>query len=394
MPPHRWLLAGIATLSTWAPLLAQAPGGVGSYEVTIREEKSVKVLPALPVDPTPRIRYNPATLAVMVRTLQNQSLHLTHFPLFHIDGQVVPQGSGGRFERANQRLGPDRKGQPREGYTTTFTRPDVRITMEAELVPSRAGGNAKTRQRDTMLLRYEIENLGKAPVKFGMRTYLDCYLVNTTGPLFAAPTLPGKVLDGIVLKDATLPSYVRILQQPNLQNPGLVAWLTLDLGGGLEKPDRVVLTRRAINQFNTWDIQALPAMGNSALGVFWEPKAIPPGGKRVLGYAYGLGQADPYGHEGRVEVQLAGSFVPGKLFSVTALVHDPAPGQTLVLDLPAGMKLTEGKRIQPVPSPLPGPPQSVVMWKGRVAQPGEFPLHIRSSTGTTLTKIVSVKKLP
>lgn len=390
----RWLLAGTAFLFTFSPGLRLSAGQDVDFEITIREEKSVKVLPALPVDPTPRIRYNPGNLSVMVRTLQNQSLHLSHYPVFHIDGQIVPQGAGGRFERANQKLGPDRNGKAREGYTTVFVRPDVRITMVAELVPSRAGSSAKKRQMDTMLLRYEVENLGKTPVKFGMRTYMDCYVVTNDGPLFAAPTLPGKLLDGIVLKDKTLPDYVQILQQPNLKNPGTIGWLTLELGGGLDKADKVVLTRHGVGRINNWDMQAVKSMGDAALGIFWEPRAIPPGGKRLLGYAYGLGQADPFGHEGRVEVRLAGSFHPGKLFSVTALVHDPAPGQTLVLDLPEGMELTEGREIQPVPRPLPGRPQSLVLWKGRVTNPGEFPLHIRSSTGTTLTKIVTVKKLP
>lgn len=272
----RWLLAGTAFLFTFSPGLRLSAGQDVDFEITIREEKSVKVLPALPVDPTPRIRYNPGNLSVMVRTLQNQSLHLSHYPVFHIDGQIVPQGAGGRFERANQKLGPDRNGKAREGYTTVFVRPDVRITMVAELVPSRAGSSAKKRQMDTMLLRYEVENLGKTPVKFGMRTYMDCYVVTNDGPLFAAPTLPGKLLDGIVLKDKTLPDYVQILQQPNLKNPGTIGWLTLELGGGLDKADKVVLTRHGVGRINNWDMQAVKSMGDAALGIFWEPRAIPP----------------------------------------------------------------------------------------------------------------------
>ena len=63
------------------------------------------------------------------------------------------------------------------------------------------------------------------------------------GCLFAAPTIPKKILDGVELKDKMLPEYVQLLQRPNLDNPGYVAHLTLNLGSKIERPNRVVLTR-------------------------------------------------------------------------------------------------------------------------------------------------------
>ena len=72
------------------------------------------------------------------------------------------------------------------------------------------------------------------------------------------------------------------LEVPNLQNPGYVSHLTLDLGSKIEKAERVVLTRHgAPGAFGGWDMQAMFA-GDTALGVFWEPKEIKAGGKRLM----------------------------------------------------------------------------------------------------------------
>jgi hypothetical protein len=133
-------------------------------------------------------------------------------------------------------------------------------------------------------------------------------------------------------------------------------------------------------------------MGDSACGVFWQPVDIKPGGKREFAYGYGQGIVPPLEGEGQYEVRLGGSFEPGKIFTVTALVSGPAPGQSLTLDLPEGMEAVEGKSLQPVPQPSEDQANSAVMWKARVTRPGTFPLQIRSSTGTTQTKLVTVEK--
>src|SRR5260370_24973323 len=95
--------------------------------------------------------------------------------------------------------------------------------------------------------------------------------------------------------------------------------------------------------------------------------------------------------EGRVQVALGGSFEPGKRFSVSAYVTDPAPGQFLTLDLPEGMALLEGKALQPVP-PVPAEDQaaSLVVWQARVPPPGSFALRVRSSTRVTQREHISL----
>jgi len=360
-------------------------------KVTIEDDKAVIVETALPIDPTPRIRYAASGLGAQITDEQGRQLHLSHFPIIKIDEQVTQVGArGGKFERVNQSLPRTAGGKNRQGFQAVFTQDDLRITLTAELAPTKPTAGNKKREMGALVMRYLVENVGKQPRKFGLKAYMDVYIITNDGALFAAPTFPNKILDGIELKDKTLPDYVQCLEQPDLKNPGYVAHLTLDLGSSLEKASRVVLSRHGAGGFNAWEMPAVQAMGDSALAVYFDPKEIKPGGKREFGYAYGKGIAIPPESEGRVEMRLGGSFAPGKLFTITAQVHDPIAGQTLIVELPKGMALVEGREIQPVPQPFTDPPQSQIEWKCRVQEFGRFPIRLRSSNGVTQTKIVTI----
>jgi hypothetical protein len=398
----RWTISLTALLA--AGLVASsgqdAPRPGNSYKISIKDEKPVVVdTTVVPIDPTPRIRYTAQGLGVQVNDEQGRTLHLSHFPTLNIDDQMVQAGGFGGFAPngavvgggQTKNLGKTPGGRERHGFQTVSKHGDLRVTLTCEVVPTKAQGSAKKRRSDSMLLRYLVENTGQKSHKFGLRVYMDVYVITNDGALFAAPTMPGKILDGIELKGKTLPDYLQLLEQPNLQNPGFVAHLTLALGNSLEKPERLVLTRHGVG-FGTWDMQPVLSMGDSALGVFWEPKEIKPGGKREFGYGYGQGIVLPVEGEGQYEMQLGGSFEPGKLFTITALVADPAPGQALTLQLPEGIEPVEGRTTQPVPPTTEEQANSAVMWKARVTRPGTFPLQIRSTSGMTQTKILTVEK--
>ncbi|MCI0377127.1 MAG: hypothetical protein L0215_05955 [Gemmataceae bacterium] len=366
-------------------------GNGSPVKVTIQDEKQVVTEVVLPIDPTPGINFSPSNLGAQIRTAQNQTLHLSHFPIVFIDGQIGQPGQfGGQFEKVNQPLPMTAGGKPRQGFQSVFKQNDLRITLTAELIPTKPSEKEQKRKMDSVLMRYSVENTGMQPRKFGLKVYMDTYVVSNDGCLFAAPTMPNKILDGVELKDKTLPDYVQLLQQPDLKNPGYVAHLTVNLGTAIEKASRVVLSRHGAGGFNGWEMPAMQSMGDSALAIFFEPKEIKPGGKREFGYAYGKGVAVPAESEGRVEVQLGGSFEPGKTFTVSAMVKDPVGGQALTLELPKGLTLLEGKETQPVPQPLTDLPQSLVLWKCRVLEFGQFALRVRSSTGVTHTKMITI----
>jgi hypothetical protein len=365
----------------------QAPRG--PVKVVIKDDKPVLTEEvSAPVDPVRRIQYQPNGLGVAVRSENNQLLHLSHFPTFQIDGQVTQNQPAGRFEFINRPLPRGQGGKNREGFQSAYLAGDLRITCTVSLVPTKPAARGAKRRMDSVLIHYLVENKGNRPHKVGLRIYMDVYVINNDGAQFAAPTMPGKVLNGVLLRDKKLPPYVQLLQVPDLKNPGYVAHLTLDLGKKLEKPDRVVLTQHG-QGFNTWDMQAVAA-GDTALGIFWEPKEIRPGGKREMAYGYGQGLVPSPENEGAVRLALGGSFEPGKAFDVTAYVNDPGPGQSLTLDLPAGMELVQGPRVQPVPEPPSDEMPSVVRWRARVVRPGTFGLRVRSSTGVTQGKTVTV----
>jgi hypothetical protein len=380
-----WLVPAIGLVAVVSAVVAQQTGPVS---VTVRDESPVAVESLVPVDPVKRINYDAQGLGVSLRSEQNQTLHLSHYPTFHVNGQLFQFGNGSRVEYVNKPLPQDKSGKAREGFTSRYVHGDLRVTATFTVVPTKAADRAAKRRRDAMIIHYVVDNVGKQPQKVGLRIFMDTYVVNNDQCLFAAPTMPGKILNGVVLKGQEFPPYLQLLQRPDLKNPGFVAHLTFDLGSRLEKPERIVLTRLGAGG-GGWDVPAMPA-GDSALAFFWEPKEIKPGSKREFAYGYGQGITTSPENEGLVQVNVGGSFVPGKRFSIAAHVTDPALGQFLTLELPQGMVLLEGKEIQPVPALQGESAYSVVMWHARVQRPGEFPVRIRSSTGVTQGKVITV----
>lgn len=380
------MVAAMAILSLTSSGLSQSP-----ILVKIEDEKPVVATETDlgPIDPVQRIQLQQAgNMNVMVRTEAGQNLHLSHFPMLKIDEQVLFPGNGGAFDKMNIPLPKTPGGRERRGYSAIWNFNDLRFTMTTEVVPTRAPAPNAKRRLDSVLVRYLVENKGARPHKVALRIYIDTYIINNDGAMFAAPTVPNKILDGVAFKDKEVPPFIQVLQRPDLKDPGFVAHLTLDLH---EKPNRLILTRHG-SIINNWDMAVNPSMGDSAVGVFWDPVEIKPEGKRDMAYAYGQGVALKPGGDGLFNLFLGGSFEPGKQFTVAAVVLDPAPGQALTLELPPGMERTEGKEIQPVPFRADQEGHSMVLWKVRATTLGRFRLRVRSSAGITQTKIVTTSK--
>lgn len=363
------------------------------YKINVRDEKATVIAAAEgPVDPVVRIKLQQApNLFISLQGEQNQTLHLSHFPTLYADGRVINIGQGeGRIELV-KKLSKSPSGKDRHGHEVSCLADNIRVTQTIEVVPTKPSKPGEKRAMDAVMVRHTIENLGKADRKVGLRVYMDTYIVDNDGCLFAAPTLPNKVLNGVELKDKTLPEYVQLLQRPDLKNPGYVAHLGLNVGSKLDKANRVVLTHHG-NGLGGWEMPPNPSNGDSALGIFWDPKPLKAGAKRETAYFYGKGLGTAPENDGRFSLQLGGSMEPGKIFTVSALVNDPAPGQVLELELPKGMERLEGKDIEPVPAPNTDRSQSIVLWKARVLEPGEFQVRVRSSTGLTQGKAISIVK--
>jgi hypothetical protein len=280
------------------------------------------------------------------------------------------------------------QGKARHGFHSSFRHRDLVITHVVEAVPTRPSKPGDKRRLDAVLVRYIIENKGTQQHTIATRVRIDTYC-NNDGALFAAPTFPKKILDGMEMKDKTLPPYVQILQNPDLNNPINMGHFALKFGSRMIGPDRFVCTAHGAGE-NGWEVMIMNANGDSDCVMYWNPRKIQPGGKIELAYAYGKGLAITPESEGRVSLAFGGSFQPNKLFTVTASVEDPLSNQTLALELPAGMELLEGKSVQPVPMPSADSATSLVLWKCRVKELGEHTLRIRSSNGITQTRTITI----
>ncbi len=396
-PPHAYLLlpaiaTSLAALAIAVAGVAQEPAARPPVEVKIQDERPiiVDIEQSAPIDPQQHVQlFNQPNMMVVLR-VDNQMLHLGAIQtLFKIDDQIIYPGNPGTRLTANQMLGKGKFGKPRVGTRSICEVGKLKITQEVEVVATKAKPGQK-RRLDSVMVNHIVENKDDRPHTIGLRIFMDVFIVNNDGALFAAPTEPGKVLDGVELKGKKLPDYVQFLQQPDLKNPGFVAHMTLNFGRAFEMPDRVVLTGLGAQQ-DQWNVGVMQAGGDSAMAVFWEPKEIKPGTKRQIAYAFGQGIAPNPEAEGQVALTLGGSFEPGKLFSVAALVQDPAHGQSLVLELPPGMERVEGKERQPVPA-IDDDGNSMVLWKARVLNTGKFTVRVRSSTGATHAKIITVSR--
>ncbi len=387
LPPALLLLVPLALADAGAPRPA--------VQVKIQDEKPVVVEQVLPLDPVKHINVQHGGAMNTRLTVDNKTLHLGFiYTVFHIDGQIVPVGQApGRLEINNAPLPRRPGGKARDGNMSVFVYKNLRLTQTVEVVPTKPGPKpppGAKRRLDAAVVRYLIENKDTKPHKVGVRANMDVFWIDNDGALFAAPNQPGKILDGVELQGKKVPEYLQVLQRPNLQAPGEIAHFTYSLGSKFEPPTRVILTRLGAWR-DAWNMNPQPAMGDSAMGMYWDPVEVKPGGKREAAYAYGQGIATNPENEGKVEVALGGSFEPGKRFTVTAYVEDPIPGQSLALELPPGMERVEGGAVQPVP-PVTDDGNCLVRWQARVQRLGEFALRVRSSNGVTYTKLITVSR--
>jgi hypothetical protein len=366
---------------------------VQPYKVTIKDDKPAVQLveSSLPVDKTVHAQVTGGGMMIQLR-VNNRTMHLGQIQtVVKIDNQVIQPNQFGGF-RANMPLPKKPGGKARNGFMSVSNFNKISITQTVEVVPTIPPKGAKVRRQDSIMVNYVVENKDNRPHQVGLRVWFDVYIVNNDGALFAAPNKPGKILDGVELKDKDVPDYLQFLQQPNLQNPGFVAHMTYNFGKGFEMPNRVILTslRGAFNP-NGWDMMVFQAMGDSAMGFYWDPKELAPGKKRNLAYGYGQGICPKPMGDGEFNLAMGGSFEPGKIFTISAYVQDPFPGQTLTLELPESMERVEGKASQPVPAPD-ADGHTMVLWKARVLRTGDFHLRVRSSSGITHGKVISVTR--
>jgi hypothetical protein len=359
----------------------------------------------VPIDPTPHVGYtlNPATHSFGINTtpdaltaanklLTYGANGFTNSTVAKIDKFTGPFGSFGKWTRSNvprladgivptpYAIGPSH---------STLTSGSVVFHQVLEIIPGQVVQRGKTARRhyDTVIVRWIIHNRDTREHKVGLRLQLDTLIGDNDGVPFTVPGRPGLLDTFADYRGKDVPDFVQALEVPNLNNPGTVAHLTLKLGSAIEPPDRLSLTHWP-NLDPRWELPVVPLTGDSAAVLYWLPRAVKVGAKRTIGFSYGLGSV-AYGN--KLGVTLGGSFEPGQQFTVTAYVENPVPGQTVRLEVPAGLTRRGGDETQLVPAPK-GKGPALVTWAVEVGQTGTFRLQVHSSTGISQAKTISIAR--
>ncbi len=335
-------------------------------------------------------------------------------------GEPNPPGLGfeerdppGEWLEMKAKLQGEIGGRPRDGLASAWWLPakKIKITQEVEIVPG-----AQSRRLDTCLVRYLLENQDTHSHRVGIRFMLDTYIGSNDGVPF---TIPG-ASDLCDTKrefptSDRVPDFIQALEKEDLRDPGTVAYLQFRIGQNIESPSRVLLggwpnqdlrsrqAARAHAQLTGWEVPFISinerirvvdeetgkvrigSTNDSAVTMYWNEQMLEPGKSRVVGFTYGLGSVDTRESGGHLLLTVGGRLVPNVEFTLTALVHDPKPGETLTLDLPAGLEAEGQQRTQMVPPVPPGAsrPDSPITWRLRATKDGRYELSVRSSTGAT-----------
>jgi hypothetical protein len=263
---------------------------------------------------------------------------------------------------------------------------------------------------DTCLVRYTLENRDARPHRVGIRFLLDTFIGANDGVPFTIPGASG-LCDTKERFDrpAAVPDFIQALERDDPQNPGTVAYLQFRIGRQVESPGRVLLGgwpnselkrfgfKEAKAQLTLWNVPFISmkeldqlarrigqrASYDSAVTMYWDEQPLEPRMKRVVGFAYGVGNVDTRESAGHLLLTVGGRLVPDGEFTLTALVHNPQPGERLTLSLPPGFATIEGAEEQEVP-PVPASaarPDSTVTWRIRAGNDGKYELTVQSNKG-------------
>jgi hypothetical protein len=363
--------------------------------------------------------------------------------VIRIEGNDYLLGSGprGRWIETNVALGdamdaPDHAKRKRRGRIAKYLYENekIQVTQIVEVIPNEQpvevkykGKNREMHLLDTVLVKYEIENLDNRPHKVGLRFLLDTFIGANDGVPF---TIPGQSalcktkFDFDPAKGIKIPDYIQALENPDIKNPGTVAHLSLRIPG-IKDPSRVTLgawphnslktiDTRARGHHTMWDVPFLDMTAgmrnDSGVTMYWNEEELQPkpanqaakegqkeeeqgqkeDWKRVVGFAYGLG--DFAGGSGKIGLSTGGDFSVDGTFTVTALISSPKPGEKATIKLPEGLELVEGKEEQSVPPVPPGATSdnSPVTWNVKAKQKGSKVIRVTTSGGESQTKKVTI----
>jgi hypothetical protein len=205
----------------------------------------------------------------------------TSMTVVRIDDKDVPFGDPKSAKGKVTRPAP--LGDGKLGHKAGWAHGDIHITQTVELVKSQKGA------LDTALITYHIENKGDAAHKVGLRALVDTLMVENDGTPFAVVGKKKLIEDQADFKGKNVPDAVQVMEKADLDDPGLVAFFSLKVGGKAQPPDRFSITHWQQEGLLAWDFPVQDIDGDSAVVLYWNPTELAAGASRTVGFAYGGG---------------------------------------------------------------------------------------------------------
>jgi hypothetical protein len=271
---------------------------------------------------------------------------------------------------------------------------DIRISQVVEIIPGKQPEVIEPGKwcwkMDTLIVAWQIENLSLIAHSVGLRAVVDTKVGQSDGVPVAFPGQPELQPSKAEFFGKDVPLFVQMQEFPDLLKPGTIAHMNFKVGGGLEAPERISVTRFDTNR--PWYMPLIGQGDDGCVVLYWKDEVLPPGEKRWLGYSYGLGhiitdaKANPH-----LGLTVDGDFEVGKDFVVLAYIHQPKKGQTVKLLLEPSLSLSQGKEEQPVPVPN-NSETALVSWTVRAAKAGQFKVTLQSGDQPGLQHKIHVAK--
>ena len=300
-------------------------------------------LPLVPkVDPTPRVmvqtrpdgRFGLSCLTGNPDDPSDDGKRLTFSP----DGEtnntrVMVDGRAPVFgDSEGQTLEPWHAG-PDDWMTMSWSFRDVRVRQTLRLVP----GDVSQRL-DTIRVSYEMKNTGTTTRQAGLRVMLDTLIGDNDGVPFIVAGRDGIVTSPLEMRGADVPDFVRSLERPVLESPGVIVDLNLVPAEGEERPSELLLSHWPGSDAAWSYNRRAPFAEDTAAGLYYDPAPLEPGRSRTIGFSYGLGTISSTATgNARLSLTAGGPIRAGSSFWLVALVNNPRPGQTVKLTLPQGL---------------------------------------------------------
>ncbi len=232
--------------------------------------------------------------------------------------------------------------------TSEYTVKNLSVKQIISIVP-----NTSTQRSDVVQIKYVARNNDTVNHDIGIRVMLDTMLGNNDAAPFRIPGI-GSVTTELELAGDEIPEYWQAFD--SLTYPAIISQGTL-LRNTNNSPDKVQFTnwRRAYD--NAWmnSVNTGSGNGDSAVSVYWDPKAIAPGETREYVTYYGLSEFQQdltaplaVSLTGANNVQVSDNAYNPNPFTVISYITNVGSGTAnnvkARIILPDGLKLADGQQ--------------------------------------------------